>query len=192
MDARRHPDLPNKTARDLTMTTPQINPTILIDTREQTPLEFKRLPTTRGTLLTGDYSFIGAEELFSVERKSVDDLVSCCAGDKRRRLERELHRLRGFWFARLLIIGSERDIEAHCYRSKMNPRSVLHTVRAFEARYVPVVWEPSVQSAAERIETWVYWFAREMSKSALHVDRVANALAPAYYTGSHLIRVPAC
>jgi DNA excision repair protein ERCC-4 len=147
------------------MITPESNPTIVIDTREQTPLAFEHLPARRGTLATGDYSFLGGEELFAVERKSIDDLVGCCAGENRNRFERELHRLRGFWFARLLIIGSEADIEGHRYRSQMKPRSVLHTVRAFEARYVPVVWETDAARAAELIETWVYWFARELVKA---------------------------
>ncbi len=143
-----------------------VHPILIIDTREQTPLLFQRLACQRGTLLSGDYSFLGGEELFSVERKSIDDLVGCCAGENRKRFERELHRLRGFWFARLLIVGSEEDVEAHRYRSEINPKSVLHTVKAFEARYVPVVWEPSAQKAAELVESWAYWVAREIAKTA--------------------------
>ena len=70
--------------------------TIVIDTREQAPLVFSQLQSVRGTLTTGDYSIQGLQELFSVERKSVGDLVGCCMGENRERFERELHRLRGF------------------------------------------------------------------------------------------------
>jgi hypothetical protein len=45
-------------------------PMIVVDTREQEPLVFKSLQAVRGTLLSGDYSVAGLEELFSVERKS--------------------------------------------------------------------------------------------------------------------------
>lgn len=143
----------------------EIKPVIIIDTREQTPLTFRTLAFERGTLTSGDYSIKGAEELFSIERKSVADLVSCCVGDNRERFERELHRLRGYRFARLLIVGCEAEITTHRYRGNMNPKAVLHTVRAFEARYIPTVWEPMEDKAAELVERWAYWFSRELLKS---------------------------
>ena len=43
-------------------------PTVIIDTREQAPLLFTRLPAIRAGLLTGDYSIRGLEHLFAVER----------------------------------------------------------------------------------------------------------------------------
>jgi ERCC4-type nuclease len=138
-----------------------LEPVIITDTREQTPLAFHRLPSIRGTLQSGDYSISGLEHQFAIERKSIADLVGCCVGDNRERFERELHRLRGFRFARLLIIGSEAEITAQRYHSNISPKAVLHTLRAFEARYIPVVWEPIEQKAAGLIEQWAFWFARE-------------------------------
>lgn len=117
-------------------------PTVIIDTREQYPLPFRRLPTVRAGLQTGDYSLAGADHLFAVERKSIDDLVGSVSGD-RERFERELHRLRGFRFSRFLIVGSVDDIMAGRFRSKMAPRSILASVYAFEVRYgVPVFGKP--------------------------------------------------
>src|ERR1700736_2825356 len=84
--------------------------TIVIDTREQAPLVFSHLQSMRGTLTTGDYSIQGLQELFSIERKSVGDLVGCCMGENRQRFEKELHRLRGFRFKRLLVVGSRHEI----------------------------------------------------------------------------------
>jgi ERCC4-type nuclease len=164
------------------------NPTIIVDTREQTPLVFPNLPSRQGTVTSGDYSIAGAEELFAIERKSVADLVACCVGANRDRFERELHRLRGYRFARLLIIGTEAEIESGRYRSHISPKAVLHTVRAFEARYIPVVWEPTPERAAARIEQWAYWFARELIKSCAalieapvvaHAADSAQSAAPA-------------
>jgi len=77
-------------------------PTLVIDSREQEPLPIRRLPWCRGGIYTGDYSVVGLETLFSVERKSIADLVDCCVDSNRKRFENELHRLRGFRFRRLL------------------------------------------------------------------------------------------
>lgn len=140
-----------------------LRPTIVIDTREQTPLTMRRLPSVSGTLTSGDYSFLGGEEHFAIERKSIADLVACCIGENRERFERELRRLRGYQFARLLIVGCREAIRMHRYRSAVSPWAVLCTMNAFEARYnIPLVWEPLEDKAAEQIESWAYWFGREM------------------------------
>ena len=99
-----------------------VRPTIVIDTREQDPLVFSRLPAIRGTLQSGDYSIAGLTELFAIERKTVSDLVGCCMGENRDRFERELHRLRGFKFRRLLVIGTEAEIALGDYHSAIKPQ----------------------------------------------------------------------
>jgi DNA excision repair protein ERCC-4 len=137
-------------------------PVIVYDSREQTPLLFTRLQSVRGTLQSGDYSIIGLENLFSVERKSIDDLAGCCMGQNRERFERELHHLRGFRFKRLLIVGSEEEILAARYRSAIRPQSIMASLATWETRYdLPVVFSPTPEAAAAQVERWVYWFARE-------------------------------
>ena len=117
-----------------------VQPVIVIDTREQEPLPFSRLQSVSGTLMSGDYSVRGLEQLFTVERKSIADIIGCCMGENRERFARELHRLRGFRFKRLLIVGSESQILKGDYRSNIKPKAVIGTLRAFEVRYdVPVV-----------------------------------------------------
>ncbi len=153
-------------------------PRIIVDSREQTPLVFTRLPYRVGTLQTGDYSFAGGEELFAVERKSIADLVACCTGDNRERFERELHRLRGFRFARLLIVGHRLEIEQHRYRSNISPKAVLATLAAFEARYIPVVWSDSPDLAAQLIERWAWWFCRELVKQATGLLAASGPATP--------------
>lgn len=155
-----------------------LRPTVVVDTREQQPLIFNRLPTKRGTLQSGDYSVAGLEHLFAVERKSISDLVGCCVGDGRERFERELHRLRGFQFARLLVIGSEQEIIEHNYHSNVSPKVVLHTLRAFEVRYVPVAWAADPDTAAELVEGWAFWFAREVVSIANDLLRGSEAGEP--------------
>lgn len=140
-----------------------LRPVIVCDTREQEPLPIRRLPVIRAGLYTGDYSVAGLESLFAIERKSIADLVSCCAASNRERFENELHRLRGFRFRRLLIVGERGDIERGEYRSSIRPAAVLGTLAAFEVRYdCPVVFDPDPTTAARRVESWAWYAAREL------------------------------
>jgi len=155
----------------------ELEPVIIIDTREQTPLPISRFSIRPGTLTTGDYSFAGGEEQFAIERKTIADLVGCCLGANRLRFERELHRLRGFTFARLLIIGSRDQIFAGKYRSQINPASVLGSLSTWEVRYgVPVVFAPTEVDAARLVEDWVWWFAREW---VLSINKLTRQSGPA-------------
>lgn len=132
-------------------------PTIVIDSREQRPLVFEHLPYERGTLQSGDYSIAGLEHDFAVERKSIPDLCGSLTRG-RERFERELHRLRGFSFARILIVGSPHEVQATAHNSK----AIFSSVSAFEARYgIPFIWEPSPELAARLVERWAWFFWRE-------------------------------
>lgn len=140
-----------------TRSTAPLLPTIVIDSREQRPLIFEHLPTERGTLQSGDYSIAGLQHDFAVERKTVADLCGSVTRD-RARFERELHRLRGFSFARILIVGSPLEIS----RVAQNPKAIFSSISAFEARYnVPFVWESSPELASRLIERWSWFFWRE-------------------------------
>jgi ERCC4-type nuclease len=151
-----------------------LRPVIVADSREQEPLTFTRLQSVRGTLYSGDYSVQGLESKFAVERKSIDDLVSCCVNSSRERFERELHRLRGYQFKRLLVIGSREDIAAGRYHSRILPKAVLATLDTFEIRYsTPLVFYPSPLEAALAIERWVWRFAREVVVDANNLWRAS-------------------
>jgi ERCC4-type nuclease len=161
------------------MKTHQPTPTILVDTREQTPLLFANLPTERRTLATGDYSVLGFERDFCIERKSVADLVQSLTHE-RDRFSRELQRMRAFDFRRLLIVGTLSDIEAHRYRSQANPKSVIASVTAFEIRYqLPVCYCPTPEAAAVQIERWAFYFQRERLIAASETLRLYGEQAPA-------------
>jgi DNA excision repair protein ERCC-4 len=132
------------------------------DSREQLPLVFKRFASIKGTLNAGDYSIRGLENYFAIERKSVEDFANCCRGDNRERFERELHRLRGYRFKRLLVVGSESEILAGQYHSNIKPKAVMATLCAFEVRYdLPVVFAATAEDGARLIERWTFFFARE-------------------------------
>jgi hypothetical protein len=137
-------------------------PKIAIDTREREPLKFTRLAAVERALFTGDYSICGLEESFAVERKSIDDLANCCLSSSRDRFEHELHRLRGYRFKRLLVVGTCEDIAAGRYHSRIAPKAVLATLGAFEVRYdLPVAFIETPEAAAIQVERWVWWFCSE-------------------------------
>lgn len=133
------------------------SPIIIVDTREQRPLVFTHLASEVGTLQSGDYSIKGLENDFGIERKSIPDLCGSLTRC-RERFERELHRLRGFDFARILIVGSPAEVQATAH----NAKAIFSSLSAMETRWrVPVVWESSPVIAARLVERWAWFFWRE-------------------------------
>jgi len=151
--------------------------TMLIDTREQAPLPLS-LPFLRQGLYSGDYSYLGGEPNFAIERKSLDDLAGCLGTD-RGRFEQELHRLRGFQFARLLVIGTEDDLAAGRFRSRLNPKAAVNSLDAFEARYVPVVFAATPEEGANLVERWATWHAREFQRVSEQLSGGGRPRTPA-------------
>ena len=138
------------------MSATDAEPVIITDTREQTPLCFTHLRSERGTLDTGDYSVQGLEEVFAVERKSMADLVGSLTRE-RARFMREMHRLRGFQFARLLIVGTEMELMQLVSMGRANLAQVEHSLLAISIRYgVPAVRVDSPERGALMVETWAW------------------------------------
>ena len=143
---------------------PGWQPTIIVDSREQSPLPIT-FPTVTSGLPTGDYSAVGMETDFTIERKSLSDLYGSLTSG-RERFTRELQRMRGYAFARLLIVGSVHEIEQGAARHRgINPLSVLNSLAAIEARGVCVAFAPSPEAAAALVEGWAFWRARELMKN---------------------------
>jgi len=133
---------------------------MVIDTREQAPLPVGEHITSG--LRAGDYSFVGGEDFFAVERKSVEDLVGSLTRD-RERFENECHRLRGYCFKRLLIVGKESDVWNHGYRSRAVPKAIMHSLYAFEIRYdLPFVFCAQPEEAGRLIRRWAAYYVREV------------------------------
>lgn len=146
---------------------PELMPRLIVDTREQTPLMFRHLEATRGTLQSGDYSVAGLEEEFAVERKSVADLVGSVTRD-RDRFSRELHRLRGFRWKYLLIVGTEMELARLAAQGRVkNPLQVKNSILAFSTRYgLQSVWVDNPDAAAHVVESWAFMAYRESMRQA--------------------------
>lgn len=139
-----------------------MEPIIIIDTREQMPLHFENVKSKRATLKTGDYSLLGYEHEFSIERKTVSDLVGSLTKG-RPRFMAEMYRLQNFKFKRLLIIGSRAQIEKGDYRSNAHPAAILASLAVIEVRFnIPVAFVADEKEAASVVEGWSHYFMREM------------------------------
>lgn len=141
--------------------------TLIVDTREQAPLDFSRWDDVRvvtDTLNAGDYSIRGLEDRFALERKSVSDLVASLTSG-RERMVRELERLRGFEFKAVAVEGTLEQIARHEYRSQTNPESILQTLAAWHVRYgCPVLWCGSPAGCAYMVRAMARWFLRDTEK----------------------------
>jgi ERCC4-type nuclease len=116
---------------------------ILIDTREQTPFTFKGYdvaPET-ATLPVGDYSLPGFTDRVAVERKELNDLISCLMNGNRERFEKELARGRHYELFTVVVEASLLDVSQGRYRSEMKPQAALQSIITFQVRYqTSFVW----------------------------------------------------
>lgn len=109
-------------------------PVILIDTREQRPLDFAKWPTRVVTLPTGDYSIEGLTHVIAFERKSLSDLFGT-VGNGRERFEREIVRASRLYYFGIVIEATLEELLMGTPHSQMNPRSVIGSLHAWELRY---------------------------------------------------------
>jgi hypothetical protein len=123
---------------------------IIIDTREQTPWTFPDgIQTEPGTLATGDYSLKGLQELCTIERKSLSDLVGCMTGDNRERFKKELQRLKSYRCRAVIVEGSLHDIMIHRYLSRIEPEAVIGSMASWQTKYeTPFVLAGDADGAA--------------------------------------------
>ena len=138
---------------------------IIVDNREQLPYRFQT-PAIKGTLDTGDYSILGAENCIAIERKTLPDIIAClCNG--RERFERELHRGRALDYFAIVIEATLTDIVNGNYRSQMTPKSAIQSLMAFSIRYrLPIFFVENRKYGARITESLLLKYAREMEKRA--------------------------
>jgi ERCC4-type nuclease len=153
---------------------------ILIDTREQNPLTFERFQaeTERAALLAGDYSLQGWADHVGVERKELNDLISCLKGDNRDRFERELAKLRFYDLAAVVVEANLDDVSKGRYRSEMNPHAALQSIFAFQVRYrVPFVWAGTRAGAEYVTFSLLEKYLAEIEKRYQRLTRQTEAVA---------------
>lgn len=168
--------------------------TILIDTREQRPFKFEKIagdsknanrpiivPTRIATLETGDYSMPGFESRLAIERKSAPDLYACM-GRERERFEREIERLNHFEWAAVVVESDWRDLTLRPPEySKLHPKTITRTIRAWRARYPRVHWDlmpgrPVAENWTYRLIEGVWREVEKQHKEKMKEQSVANDL----------------
>lgn len=152
-----------------------LQPTALIDSREQRPLPIRAYPTEIVTLPVGDYGIKGFSDWenpqFICERKSLDDLVQSLTHG-RARFEREILKMRQFAFRALLIEAEQVLVEIGDYRSAATPQALLQSLVSFQVRHnLHIVWCGSHEGAARVLERLIRQFARGVHKAAKRLER---------------------
>lgn len=106
--------------------------TVVIDSREQLPYDFgPGVPTVRKALKTGDYSIEGFEDVFAVERKSLNDLLKSITWD-RRRFKQEIHRGNDLGRFTVVIEADKQTILNWDYERQVHPNAVMGTIDKWE------------------------------------------------------------
>jgi DNA excision repair protein ERCC-4 len=141
----------------------------IIDTREQRPLDLKlpcgtQLPSTRGTLATGDYSIEGLQNELCIERKSIDDLAMCCASE-RKRFEAELQRMLAYKTRVVVVEASLEQIEQGEYRSRIAPEAIVGSILAWTGKGIPFLLAGNRDKASEFVARLLYGTAKTYHKS---------------------------
>lgn len=114
---------------------------LIQDTREQRPL-FARLPSgltvQSKALQNGDYSIVGHEHEFAIERKNINDLFPYCGSERpktKAKMERFLEMSRSGGWAGLCI----EEKEGNCYQyqqfSRIHPEVIRGAIISFSIRY---------------------------------------------------------
>jgi len=139
---------------------------LIQDTREQKPL-FKPKPwIVNHGLNSGDYSIQGFENVITIERKSIPDLLGTL-GKGRIRFEKELNRMSEYKWKGLLIEGLENDVYQPNDFSSMHPNSIYHSLAAIETKWgVNIYYAKDKKSARNWVLsrlTKLYKYLREGS-----------------------------
>ena len=159
---------------------------IVIDTREQLPLEFgAEWRTVRGYLPVGDYSLAGFHTPINagiiIERKSKNDFVNSFIHHREQEMAK-IQKMKAFRFRAYVIEATRGEIERGEYESETKPQSLLQTIFAVQVRHnVHFAFEGTPDGCARQIESWFRQFARGIEKDykALHksVDDFTNTVA---------------
>lgn len=136
-------------------------PVLLVDTREQNPLDFSRFDgwfagIERKALRLGDYSIAGMEDICVVERKDLSDLVHSCTTDRcvfinrLRRMAQYPHRL-------LLVTSTLSQIKTPYAQSAGKPNQVTQSlIAALAGLQVPFLCSETHELGEELAASYLY------------------------------------
>ena len=161
-------------------------PVVLVDTREQRPFPLSRNHPNwigeerRVTLKTGDYSIEGMEDLLTLERKSLADIVACTVVSRQRFIA-NCARLAKFRWKAIIIEATYEDLKRSCQEygveSDVHPNAVVGTLDAIEAKFgIPIILTSRHRRlATERAASWlskyfIYWWLEQNKFGMVLID----------------------
>lgn len=145
------PLLPSKFSSDFV--------TVIIDTREQRPVDVSPLKSIRGTVPFGDYTIRGLEDYVGIERKSLQDLVQC-VGRERTRFEKVLHKLQGLDVKAVVVEATWKDLKDAKWYGKVTSSQVTGTILGWQNAGVPILLAGDAAGAGDAIARALYLAAR--------------------------------
>jgi ERCC4-type nuclease len=136
-------------------------PLLVIDTREQNPLDFSRFEgwfagIKKKALKLGDYSIAGLEDVCVVERKDLSDLIHSCTTDRcvfinrLRQMAQYPHRL-------LLVTSTLSQIKSTYSHAGVNPNRITQSLIAMLAGLqVPFLCSETHELGEELVASYLY------------------------------------
>lgn len=114
---------------------------VVVDTREQKPL-FKRIPPgltiVSKALKDGDYSIVGFEDRFCIERKEMSDFYGYIGNERTKtvaKMERFAEMVKADGFVMLAIEAAEEDVLFGYEYSRLSPEVARQAINSFRLRY---------------------------------------------------------
>lgn len=155
-----HPALPVLAERGGTqLRTPRA--TVLVDTREQNPLDFSRFDgwfagVEKKALQLGDYSIAGLEDRCVVERKDLADLVHSLTATRALFVSR-LKKMSAYPHRLLVITAALSSVKSSYPFSNCNPNHIMQALIAALAGWsVPFVCTETHELGEETIASYLY------------------------------------
>ena len=155
-----HPPLPVVAERGGTqLHTPK--PTVIVDTREQNPFSFGRFRgwfagIKRKAFKIGDYSVVGLEDVCTVERKDLPDLIHSFTSDRAvfvdrlRKMSRYPHRL-------LVVTAALSEVKSPYGGTSINPNRITQSlIAALAGLGVPFLCVETHELGEEIVASYLY------------------------------------
>jgi ERCC4-type nuclease len=136
-------------------------PVLLVDTREQNPLDFSRFDgwfagIEKNALKLGDYSIAGMEEMCVVERKDLLDLVHSCTANRSVFMNR-LRQMAQYPHRLLLVTSTLSQIKSPYAHAGENPSRIAQSLIAMLAGLqVPVLCSETHELGEELVASYLY------------------------------------
>jgi ERCC4-type nuclease len=136
-------------------------PVLLVDTREQNPLDFSRFEgwftgIEKRALKLGDYSIAGLEDVCVVERKDLSDLVHSYTTDRKVFINR-LRQMAQYPHRLLVITSTLSQVKSPYSHATVNPNQITQSLIAVLAGLqVPFLCSETHELGEELVASYLY------------------------------------